>query len=268
MKASTCALLFLVCLAGTLTASTTLVYNNIPGGTIYNLPSVGYEATSTTEFGGLVKLEGGGATLAGATVAMSNWALESTYEAVGTSTGFLIPLTLNLYEVGAGNAVGGLITSVTINAFIQWRPEASAVCGTAWQAADGSCRNGLVTLVSFNLNATVPEEFIYGLSYNTQHYGNDPTGESGPYNSLNFGLNTSAPSVGSNPLPGSVYWNTSYAGFYADGGASGVGTFRQDTNWGSYSGAIAFYTGTPEPSAWMLLGTGLLGLAWRVRRRG
>jgi hypothetical protein len=37
--------------------------------------------------------------------------------------------------------------------------------------------------------------------------------------------------VGSDANTDAVFWNTSYAGFYADGGASAVGTFREDTNW-------------------------------------
>jgi len=35
--------------------------------------------------------------------------------------------------------------------------------------------------------------------------------------------------VGSKPFPDTLYWDTIYAGFYCDGGAAGVGTFRLDS---------------------------------------
>ena len=149
---------------------------------------------------------------------MSDWALEFTYETVGTSTGFTWPLTLNLYNVGAGDTVGSLIGSDTVNAFVPWRPEVSAFGGIAFQ-------------VTFDLGGlVVPDQIIYGLSYNPTDYSNPPTGGTpGPYDSLNIGLAVVPPSVGSNPLPDTVYWNSLYAGFYADGGAGGVGVFRQDS---------------------------------------
>lgn len=39
-----------------------------------------------------------------------------------------------------------------------------------------------------------------------------------------------------------VYANFRYAPFYTDGGAGGIGTFRQDTAWAPYVPAIQFIT--------------------------
>ncbi len=55
-----------------------------------------------------------------------------------------------------------------------------------------------------------------------------------PIDSLNLGLTLDPTNltVGSDPTAGTVFWNTTYAGFYCDGGGTGgtdVGTFRFDS---------------------------------------
>jgi hypothetical protein len=248
-----------------------VVYNNIPSPLPPNVPSLGYQATQTSEFGGLIQFAGSGShALGSATVAMSDWAYYSNWaSAVNgttiTTNGFYVPLTLSIYDVAANNSVGKLIGADTLNAFIPWRSEPSSGCGDGWRAGDGKCYGGSLSTVTFDLSRiTVPNEVIYGLSFNTETWGASPTGVDGPYDSLNFALSETQPSVGSNPLPDTAYWATSTAGWYTDGGAGGVGTFRQDTEW-TYSGAIEF-TDVPEPASSLLIGMGLAGIGF-IRRK-
>jgi hypothetical protein len=211
-------------------------------------------------------LAGNARALTSATVAMSNWALESAYETLGTSAGYNVPLTFSIYNVGSGglNPVpGSLIASETINAFTPWRPEASLSCGGgAFQASDG-CFNGLLVPVTFSFNGvSVPDSVSFGVSFNTTNYGQSPTEVPGPYDSLNFGL-SGGTTVGTGINPNGVEWNTSVQSFLTTGTA---GTFGPDTGWAPYVPAVQL-DAIPEPTSLALLVPAVLGLAVKRRRR-
>jgi PEP-CTERM motif len=243
------------------------IYYDIPDPLPPNVSSLPYQTTGTSEFGGMVTTTAP-LPIASATVIMSNWATESAFEAFGTSPGYFVPLTLNLYDVGPSDTVGALLYTATVNAFIQWRPEDDPSCpGGNWLAGDGNCYSGISQAVTFAIPlVTMPQTFIYGIAFNTQNSGYAPTGVNGPYNLLNIGLNTAPPSVGTNPLPDTAYWNTTIAANYTDGGATGVGIFRQDTNWSPFSGAISF-DAAPEPSTIGLASLGIIGLLFFGKKR-
>jgi len=238
--------LLVVCLPLAVGAAT--IYDSIPGSLPPNVPSLGYQATQTSEFGDLIQFGGANRVLKQVRLVMSDWALASDYPSFPGSAGptWDHPLTLNLYNVdnsGPNPAPGTLIATRTQTFAIPWRPPADPTCpgGTAWRASDGNCYNGLAFTVVFDFTGTpVPNQIIYGVAFNTETWGYNPIGTPGPYVSLNFGLANQPPTVGSNPFPDTAYWNTQTAANYSDGGAGGVGIFRRDTNWTPFSGAVSF----------------------------
>ena len=261
-------------IAATSAWADSVIYSTVPAPLPLNSPSLGYEASSTQEFGDLIQFDGTNRNLTQVTVGMSNWAYESEWETLGTSTGFSLPLTLNLYNVGAGDTVGSLIATQTISGFIPWRPEptpGSCAPGSNndYLGSDGQCYAGSDSTVTFDFSGmVVPDNIIYGLAYNTTDHGFNPTGVPGPYESLNFALSTDPPTVGSNPLPDTAYWNTSNGSFYADNGAAGVDVFRQDQNWTPYSGIIQFDAASPVPEPkYTMLALGVIFLGLLIKRR-
>lgn len=224
-------------------------YNIIATPTPYNAPSIGYEATSTNEFGDQVHLGGTSRSAASATILMSNWAAGMTYPSLlaANANGYMHPITLNIYQVGALPNVGVKIASVTQNFLIPWLPQNDPTCDfqqspvRKWRAPDGNCYNGIAFPITFDLTGiTLPDEFVFGVAYNTQHYGYNPIGTAGPYNSLNVGTSSNAPTIGADVEPDAAYWNSTHAGNYSDGGSAGVGIFRRDTGWTGYAPAATF----------------------------
>ena len=238
------------------------IYNSIPNPADGNYPSLGYEATSTSEFGDRLQFAGTSRSVLSVTQTMSSWGCESgggvTCVTTPGST-FPHPITLNIYAVGAGNAPGALLGTFTQTFNIPYRPSASASCpGGAW--FDGtSCFNGYATDITFNTGGlVVPNEVIYGIAYNTTHHGYTPIGEAAScytedgkcgYDSLNVAL-TGATTVGINPAPDDAYFATTYAPFYCDAGALGVGNFRLDAGcWTDFKPNVRFVANTTPSNA-------------------
>lgn len=224
------------------------IYNSIPAPLPPNVPSLGFEANASSELGDLIQFAGTNRLLAQVTVVMSNGALAANYPTFPGAGGptWSHPLTLTLYNVdnsGLNPAPGSLIATRTQTFAIPWRPVADPTCAnpSQWRAGNGICYSALAFPVTFYFaGVTVPNQIIYGLAFNTEHYGYAPIGSPGPYASLNLGLAQVPPVLGSNPFPDTAYWNTINAGNYADGGVGGTGVFRRDTNWTPYSGAVNY----------------------------
>ena len=157
-------------------AQGTVVYDSIPSPTPPNVPSLGYQANQTAEFGDEVRLETDTPRRTGyATVLMSDWALHSTYPTM-PSAGYMHSISLNIYLDATSAAAHAPVKTVTQSFVIPWRPEADPTCpgGTAWRAADTNCYNGFAFTIAFDLRALnydLPEQFIYGIAYNTNTWG-------------------------------------------------------------------------------------------------
>lgn len=220
------------------------IYNTIPNPLPSNVPSLGFQSDHTTEFGELIQFAGTSRKLSQVTIIMSDWALAADYPTY-TGPTWTHPITLNLYNVdnsGPNPAPGTLIATRTQSFAIPWRP-ATPTCDGGWLAPDGKCDGGISFPCTFDFyGVTVPDQIIYGVTYNTETFGFNPIGVTGPYISLNLGFVEVPPTVGSDPFPDTAYYDTEKASNYADGGVGGVNVFRRDTNWFPFNAAINFQT--------------------------
>lgn len=250
--------------SGTSVIYSSIVASPLPG----NLPSVGAEAYAFNEFGNEITFaSGSNRQLNNVVVTMSswgcvtgNWYSGNCYTPAGAT--FNEPITLNIYNPpAAGSYVpGSLIATVTQTFAIPYRPSVSANClgGKWYDSSLKTCFNGFATNITFNMGGvTVPDTVVYGIAYNTTHYGYAPYGETAAcytssggcgYDSLNIALSQDPTnlSVGIDPNPGTV-WQYSIYGFeYCDSGTAGTSTFRLDSpNVASCWGVSSPYNAAP-----------------------
>jgi hypothetical protein len=230
------------------TAGAANVYNNIPKPIPGNVSSIGFEATSTSEFGSQVEFAGTLRSNPVVTVLMSSWGCQegswtdSSCKTVGGAT-FPEPITLNIYEVGLENTPGALLGSVTQTFNIPFRPSANKNCtgedAGKWYKA-GTCFNGKATKITFEpVGLKLPAKAIISVAYSTSHYGASPKApqtcnkfnpQRCPYDGLNVGVG-GPPSVGSNPLPEYTYVNSTWAEMYEPEPHGTVGTFGLANGW-------------------------------------
>jgi MYXO-CTERM domain-containing protein len=247
-------------LAGSATASVSTIYSNIPSTLSNSYPSVGFQATTTSELGSRINFAGTARQLSGVSITMVNWARYEDYNAGGQSygsgqwagNGFTHSFTLNIYAAGTGSTPGALLYTTTESKFIAYRP-------TGWAT------NGYAQNISFDLSAagiTVPESIVWGLAYNTETRGYNPIGTAGPYNSLNMGVGPTATTVGSQAdssfFVASPYYNPTGAN-----GGNGFSLMTESWAQNSYQ-PMAEFTAVPAPGVAALLG--MAGLAARRRR--
>ena len=243
---------------------TDVAYNAIPfGATDCPGASLGFEATSTREFGDEVTLAGTARSLVSLTVMFASYACETGYwnfptrPACFTTDGltFTHPVTANIYSVKDCSGTpcpDQLLATVTSDLTIPLRPSADNVkctgtdAGKWFNPVSGKCQNSVSVLRTFDFtsqNATLPDTVIWTVAYNTTHYGASPIGElvpcfssSGgcPYDSFNVSAWTfpGAPYVGVDVDPDGAFINSNDVNQYCSN-ASLVGTLGLSTGGGS-----------------------------------
>jgi hypothetical protein len=211
------------------------IYNStVPNGPPANVPSLGPEAYAFNQLGNAVNFAGSARKLTSVTVGMSSWACYSGAWYSGdcsTPNGATFPqaITFNIY-----NSTGAaLLASSTQTFSIPYRPSASPKCGDGRWYSPGlkTCFNGFYNEVTFNFSGvTLPDQIVYGITYNTRDYGPSPTGVAGPSDSLNIALVTGPSDVtaGTDTTPGTLWEEHSGS------------TFASTTEWAPYVPAVQF----------------------------
>jgi hypothetical protein len=206
------------------TASAEVIYDNIPSPLPGNFASIGFAATSSTQFGGEVEVEGTARKNPTVTVVMSSWACQSgggVTCSTPTNKRFKEPVTLRIYEVGE---LLHPIATKTKRFKMPYRPSAEPVhCSgeyaSAWYDAEsGECFNGEAFPISFKLKLQrVPKKAIVTVSYPTT---------SVPAESLNVAISEPVEntlSLGADPTQ-ELFLDSTYSAMYCEG-ATDVGTF-------------------------------------------
>lgn len=200
-----------------------VIYSSLVSSPLHgNMPSLGAEAYAFNELGNAVTFTGKNRTLSQAVVTMSSWGCVSghwysgdCYTPVGAT--FSVPITFSVYSADGQTK----LASATQTFAIPYRPSASPKCGDGrwWDNALKACFNGFATNITFTFSGpALPDGVVFGIAYNTTHYGYSPVGEGAAcytsaggcgYDSLNIALSDEPTDInaGSDTIPGSFWWN-------------------------------------------------------------
>ena len=227
-------------------AGAEVIYNNIPSPLPGNFASIGFAATSTTQFGGEIEVAGTARSNPTVTVVMSSWACQSGSWSEDNCSSprnktFKVPVTVRIYEVGE---LAHPIVTKTKAFKMPYRPSAEPVhcsgefLGTWYDEATNECFNGKAFPISFKLKLQrVPKKAIVTFSYPTT---------SRPAQSLNVSISEPTEhtlSLGADPTQ-ELFLDSTYSAMYCEG-ASDVGTFggSEGNCWEGYQPVVAVKAG-------------------------
>jgi hypothetical protein len=227
-----------------------VVYSNIPSPLPNSLTAVGFKANASAEFGAAVHLAGSERSNPLVDVVLDSYGCESGIGASCQTTSgsaFSLPITLNIHQLNADGSVGALVTSYTNTFEIPYRPSQNPVC-TGSQAnyyvgSDGACHPSIAVDIKFDLGGqrvTLPDDAVVSLALNTTATGYQPQGVQFPchassegcgYDQLNLALvsNSTAPSVGGQPQPSTMYETTATRAANVNGTLNVFGPDVNDT---------------------------------------
>lgn len=251
--------------AGPASAGTTVVYDSIPKTPLpSDLPGVGFESTSTSEFGGEVLLAGGGRQATALQFTVSSGSCEDGNPSKGeckTQRGATFPVdfTARVYGVDGDGQPGKLVAEARQRIPVRYRPSANAErCrgkdeGKWYSRPYDRCFSERSTRRTIKFSRQeIPEDAIVSLAFNTTHSGYEPIGEKAPcygtpagcgYDHLSIATDKGTVSVGKQPRPDDAWLYSSWKGSYCDGGSGGVDVFRLDAKcWAGYQPLLRLQT--------------------------
>lgn len=262
---------------------TNVAYNAMPFGAA-DCPggSLGFEATSTSEFGDEVELAANtGRDLASVSlkVLFSSYACKEGHwndgtcitDPAGATNPDGLKITANIYAVNDCSGTpckGDLLATVTPTfADLPYRPSAdNTICdqGKWFNPVAGICKNSISIVLTFtnfeiqpNVPTTLPEKVIWTVAFNTTHYGAAPETEAKAcfatpagcfYDSFNVGATSfpGAPYAGTDVAENAAFLSSTWAGAYCDNGAGGTGSLRLDAGcWTGFRPLGEIITNTP-----------------------
>lgn len=240
-------------------AAAEVVFDFIPSPLPGNVASYSYESWGVAEAGdGIAFSTDGNQLLDHAKIVVSSWACEEgtgwaaenvvPCETTPGST-FAVPITLNLYSPGLS-----LIDSTTEVFNIPFRPSSNPECaetvnGQGWGP---DCFLGFAHVITFDLTGVVvPDQIVYGVSWNTASYGYNPIGNTAECQTvqyagcdsslLNLGVEGTTPTNGVDESPVGAYQYAVFPSSYCDGGEGGTAVFRFDDGcWGGFNPLVRF----------------------------
>lgn len=217
-------------------AGAEVVYDNVPSPLPGNFASIGFAATSTSEFGGEVELAGTAREKPTVTVVMSSWACETGNMSEHTCTtskpkkGFKVPVTIRVYGVDELNEAP--IAERTKTVKMLYRPSESSKCTPEhwYDEASGECFHGYAFPIAIKLPKLkkMPKRSIVTVSY--PH-------SSGPALSLNVAISEPPEgtlSIGAQPVE-EWFANSTSSEMYCPG-AKDVGTLGPEEGVGCQEG--------------------------------
>ncbi len=225
-----------------------------------NVPSYGFEATSTSELGTDVDITGP-TRINSVQVMMSSWGCEakSGPNCVTINPGATVgvPITLNIYKAPVEGPDGTMVPGAKIQSIQQtiavpYRPGSNlAKCpgGQWYNKKDKTCYNGKAFLATWKVKpfkVTVTDDIVVTVSYNTTHRGYNPIGEGAAcystpqgciYDSLNVGTGTMI-NDGARLNPGTTWVNTTYGPDFFCDGTPQLGVLNLDSPTSACSGSF------------------------------